>query len=138
MPRRKTSAAGEIEPVIRVQLDVPLSTYERYVEAMGPSGSIESAINARILSAATHSDPDGVWISSETRKELQRLLTTILKTEDDVLSAVRKMTSLNVADSEIPLPYEVLVRLKSRAIGCSLGEYLSTLVRNKLTEEAGL
>jgi len=134
--RPKTNDAGE--PLVRVNLDIPLSSYEKYVEEVTDDKSVEEVINDRINSAATHSDVEGIWIDKESRVELQRHLGVPVGDSDDLRKAVAKIVTLSLMDCHVTVRAELLVRLKSRAIGVPLGDYVATIVRKALEQETGL
>lgn len=108
IPTFGATLAGEAFTMI----PVPVSAVAR----LGPDGAekVLKAIMGYLDRGFACDDPSAIVIQTDQRRELTRLLGRNFTSPDDVLSAVRALSSVTAGDVHIPLSVELLARIKTR------------------------
>lgn len=124
---------------VRLTISLDENLHDTYAERAAKRGrDVEQEIIDRLVACKTHNATQSLYLADDDLSALSQIAGRTIRSTDDLLNWARRISSLNVAGTEVELSERLLTRLETRCFGLSMHDMLIKRVTECLEEYVGL
>ena len=122
---------------VRIPLpDSILGTYEKQAASQGIE--LTNILSDRLVKTVKQTDTKPLYVTDQQRQALERILGRNLPNPQALVSSVEQLALVQVGDTSITLPTDLLKRIKSRCFKMPIKEVLQREITIALERFVGL
>lgn len=126
-------------PTVAIKLKLPEGLHDHYAERAAKYGrDVEDELLIRLRDTRDYTATSPIYLDDDARQELTQIAGHLIRTQDELLTWARKLTSLKVEQVEVTLGQTLTTRLATRCFGATWEEHIRRTVIRCLEAEVGL